>query len=277
MIIGVDPHKSSHTATAVDPATNTPIASLRVEASLAGYRELQSWAKQFPDRRWAVEGARGPGRHIAQWVVARDEAVVDVPSTATARVRELSRGSRRKTDIIDAAAAASVAALHDDATAVAVEGYTTMFTMLEERRANLAAQRVRVANQLHAVLRDLVPGGARLAITAKSASLLLRSVRPVTECDRMRKDLAQDIVRDLRAVDASLAAIARRMTTALDAPRDPATRGGWCRCHHCGATDRSHRNCVEVPDSACFRHLGRCRADRDRQRRPDPSPPVARW
>ena len=24
MIIGVDPHKSSHTATAVDPATNTP-------------------------------------------------------------------------------------------------------------------------------------------------------------------------------------------------------------------------------------------------------------
>jgi hypothetical protein len=93
MIIGVDPHKSSHTATAVDPATNTSLASVRVDASLAGDRELVRWATQFPDRRWAIEGARGLGRHLAQWLVARDEVVADVPSTATAQVGELSRGS----------------------------------------------------------------------------------------------------------------------------------------------------------------------------------------
>ena len=40
MIIGIDPHKMSHTANAVNPATNTTAASLRVDASLAGYREL---------------------------------------------------------------------------------------------------------------------------------------------------------------------------------------------------------------------------------------------
>jgi len=216
MIIGVDPHKSSHTATAVLPATNAPVASVRVEATLAGYRDLMRWAEQFPDRRWAVEGARGLGRHLAQWLVARDEDVVDVPSTATARVRELSRGSRRKTDVIDAAAAASVAALQGDATRVSDEDHTTVFSMLEERRANLAAQRVRVANQLHAVLRDLVPGGAAVAISAKSASTMLRSVRPASPCERTRKDLAQDLVRDLRAVDASLADIEQRMSEALD-------------------------------------------------------------
>ena len=33
MIIGVDPHKSTHTATAVDAATNTAVASVRVAAS----------------------------------------------------------------------------------------------------------------------------------------------------------------------------------------------------------------------------------------------------
>lgn len=216
MIIGVDPHKVSHTATAVDPATNTPVASLRIDASLAGYRELLRWANQFDDRRWAIEGARGLGRHLAQWLVAREEVVVDVPSTATARVRELSRGSRRKTDVIDAAAAACVAALQGDATPVPPEDHTTVFAMLEERRANLAAQRVRVANQLHAVLRDLVPGGAELAITAKSASTILRSVRPASPCERTRKELAQDLVRDLRAVDASLADIEARMSDALD-------------------------------------------------------------
>jgi len=216
MIIGIDPHKSSHTASAVEPSTNVSVASIRVDASMAGYRELMRWARQFPERRWAVEGARGLGRHLAQWLVARDEVVLDVPSMATARVRELSRGSRRKTDVIDAAAAACVAALHGDATPVAGEDHTTVFALLEERRGNLAAQRVRVANQLHAVLRDLVPGGAALAITAKSASTMLRLIRPASRCEKVRKELAQDLVRDLRAVDVLLSDIEQRMSAALD-------------------------------------------------------------
>ena len=93
MIIGIDPHKMSHTANAVDPATNTTAASVRIDASFAGYSELMRWAKQFPERRWAVENARGLGRHLAEWLVARGEVVLDVPSTATARVRELSRAA----------------------------------------------------------------------------------------------------------------------------------------------------------------------------------------
>lgn len=165
MIIGIDPHKSSHTSIAVDAATNTPVASLRVDASLAGYRRLLRWSEQFNNRQWAVENARGLGRHLAQWLVARDEVVLDVPTTATARVRELSRGGRRKNDVIDAAAAASVAAFQGDATLVSGEDDTTVFAMLEERRANVAAQRVRVTNQLHALLRDLIPGGAPVALT----------------------------------------------------------------------------------------------------------------
>ena len=45
MIIGVDPHQSTHTATAVDAATNTAVASVRVAASAAGYRRLLGWAQ----------------------------------------------------------------------------------------------------------------------------------------------------------------------------------------------------------------------------------------
>ncbi len=216
MIIGIDPHKSSHTATAVDSATNAPIASLRIDASLAGYRQLLRWSDQFTDRRWAVENARGLGRHLAQWLVARHEVVLDVSTTATARVRELSRGGRRKNDVIDAAAAASVAAMQGDAARVSAEDETTAFAMLEERRANVAAQRVRLTNQLHALLRDLIPGGAPLALTAKSAATLLRSVRPASLPERTRKELAQDLVRDLRAVDTSLTEIEKRMSDALD-------------------------------------------------------------
>ena len=100
-------------------------AAQRRPASLAGYRRPLRWATSFESRRWAVENARGLGRHLALWLVARGECVEDVPSTATARVRELSRGGRRKNDVIDAAAAASVAALGGDAHVVVTEDLTT--------------------------------------------------------------------------------------------------------------------------------------------------------
>jgi hypothetical protein len=70
---------------------------------------------------------------------------VDVPSTATARVRELSRGGRRKNDVIDAAAAASVAALSADGAPLAAQGATTVLAMLDERRNNVVAHRTRLS------------------------------------------------------------------------------------------------------------------------------------
>jgi hypothetical protein len=59
MLIGVDPHKSTHTATALDPATNSDQGSIRIDASHAGYRKLLDWARQWPERTWAVENAEG--------------------------------------------------------------------------------------------------------------------------------------------------------------------------------------------------------------------------
>ena len=88
--------------------------------------------------------------------------------------------------MIDGAAAASVAVLQGDATVVSGEDDTTVFAMLDELRANLATQRVRVTNQLLALLRDVIPGGAPLALTARSATTVLRTVRPVSACERIR-------------------------------------------------------------------------------------------
>ena len=130
MIIGVDPHKGSHTATAVSPTMNAPAGSLRVDATLAGYRQLLRWGKAFRERQWAIENAHGLGQHLAQWLIARGETVVDVRTTATARVRELSRGGRRKNDVLDAAAAASVAAAQGDASPIRAEDDTTVFALL---------------------------------------------------------------------------------------------------------------------------------------------------
>jgi transposase len=83
-----------------------------------------------------------------------------VRTTAAARVRELSRGRGRKTDVLDAAAAAGIAALQGDTEPVQPDDATVVLAVLEERRSNLVGQRTRSVNQLHAVLRELVAGGA---------------------------------------------------------------------------------------------------------------------
>lgn len=101
-----------------------------------------------------------------------------MPATATARVRQLSRGGRRKNDVVDAAAAASVAALHGAAVAVTPEGLDTVLAMLDERRTNLTTQRTRTVNQLHALLRELLPDGAKTDLTAEQAAALLSRLRP---------------------------------------------------------------------------------------------------
>jgi transposase len=204
IIIGVDPHKRMHVASVVDPATSHQVAALQIEASLAGYRRLLRWADKFGERRWAVENAHGLGCHLAQWLLARGEVVADVPSTATARVRELSRGGRRKNDVIDAAAAASVAALQGEANPVLAEDLTTVLGLLDERRSNVSTQRTRLVNQLHAVFRNLLPGGAPKDLTATIASGLLAGIRPVGPVEAARKQLARDLVVEIRQADQRL-------------------------------------------------------------------------
>jgi transposase len=214
VVIGVDPHKRTHTATAVQPGSHRVLATVQIEASLAGYRRLLRWAQAFESRRWAVENARGLGRHLAQWLIARREQVEDVPSTATARVRELSRGGRRKTDVIDAAAAAGVAAAAGDAQFVEGEDGTTLLALLDERRDNLVAQRTRLVNQLHA-LRDLVPGGAPTDLTASIAARLLNTVRPAGQVKAVRKQLARELIAEIRDADRRLKTLTGQIADAV--------------------------------------------------------------
>ena len=216
IIIGIDPHKSTHTATALDPVTNSEVGTLRIEASVFDYRRLMTWAKAWPQRRWAIENAQGLGHHVAQWLLALGEEVVDIPTTATARVRELSRGGGRKNDRIDAAAAASVAALQGDARPVRAESTADSLALLDERRVNLSQSRTRAINQLHALLRELMAGGAPTSLTAATASKVLSGFRPRTATDRVRVALAKDSIADIRRLDQQLAASIASITAILD-------------------------------------------------------------
>jgi transposase len=110
IVIGIDPHKSSLTAVAID-ATGTRLAARRFAVNAGTFRQLTTWAATWPQRRFAVEGAHGLGRGIAQQLAGAGEQVVDVPATLAMRARLLTTGGGRKSDPADAASVAH-AALH---------------------------------------------------------------------------------------------------------------------------------------------------------------------
>ncbi|MDE1675408.1 transposase [Nocardia gipuzkoensis] len=162
------------------------------------------------------ENADGLGRHLSRWLIARGETVVDVSTTATARVRELSRGGRRKNDRIDAASAACAAALQGDCRPVVPDEHSVALRILDERRNNLSANRTRAANQLHALLRELLAGGAPTSLTANTAAPLLRGFRARTLSDRVRVGLCKDLIADVRRLDQQLAANQKDIDRLLD-------------------------------------------------------------
>jgi len=73
-----------------------------------------------------------------------------------------------------------------------------------DERVNLAQSRVRAVNQLHALLRALIAGGAPTDLSAATAAVLLRTVRPSGAVEQARKTVAKDLVAEIRALDTQL-------------------------------------------------------------------------
>ncbi|WP_319460496.1 IS110 family transposase [Micromonospora sp. RTP1Z1] len=203
--IGIDPHKSSLTAVAVD-ATGQQLAARRFTVNAGTFGQLTKWTDRWPQRRFAVEGANGLGRGIAQQLAAAGETVLDVPATLAARARLLDTGGGRKTDAADAVSVAHVALRHRRLRQVTAEDQSSILRLLAERRDDLAHERTRILNRLHGLLRDLIPGGAPVGLSADKAAVLLRTTRPQTATAACRRDLARDLLADLRRVDRQLKA-----------------------------------------------------------------------
>src|SRR5213078_3722317 len=193
VMIGVDPHKGSHTAVAVG-ADEVPVGLVR----------LLAWAKSWPERIWAVEGAAGLGRLLAQQLVAAGERVLDVQPKLASRVRLLQAGDTNKNDPNDALSVAVAALRSKAARPVMTEGYTAVLKVWSKRHRDLARLRNQVACRLHAVLCDVVPGGHSKEISAAQAARILEQASPSGAVDQARAELAAEFLDDMRRLDAQL-------------------------------------------------------------------------
>jgi transposase len=95
VVIGMDSHKRSATIQ-VMTAEEAIRGGGRFATDRNGYAAMKTYAKQWPNRVWAIEGCAGIGRHIANRLVTDGEQVVDVPPrlSAPARVFATVRAAR---------------------------------------------------------------------------------------------------------------------------------------------------------------------------------------
>ena len=106
VMIGIDPHKGSHTAVVIDRDERV-VDEVRVRTSNGQTGELSEWAASYPDRVWAVESAQGMGYLVSQKLVAAGERVIDVQAMMASRVRLLGSGKSQKTGPNDARSVAN--------------------------------------------------------------------------------------------------------------------------------------------------------------------------
>ena len=147
---------------------------------------------------------RGPGPGRGSGAGGCGEQVVDVPAQLAARARLLNSGHARKTDALDRPRSPQSRCTTPGFGWSAPRGHSVGLRLLSDRRDDLTEERTRTVNRLHALLRDLIAGGAKRNLTATHAAGLLRTVHPMTPADEHPKSLAQDLLADLRRLDRAL-------------------------------------------------------------------------
>jgi transposase len=157
IVIGIDPHKQTHTAVAIDGGTGQMLAELTVRARRQGFEQLVAWARRLDDERlFAVEDCRHVSGGLERHLISRGERAVRVAPKLMASQRRTDR-TFGKSDPIDAKAVAIAAIRHRDLPEARLAGPEREIGLLAAHREDLVAERTRACNRLRWLLHDLDP------------------------------------------------------------------------------------------------------------------------
>ncbi|MFZ1176519.1 MAG: IS110 family transposase [Mycobacterium sp.] len=216
VVIGMDPHKRSVTIEVMRPDESVA-AGGRYDTDQVGYKAMLEVARGWPERVWAVEGCNGIGRHIAVRLLADGEQVIDVPPRLSARVRMFATGQGRKTDATDAHSIALVGVRMAGLRPVVNDEQLAVLRVLVDRRRALGEDHTRMVSQLHHLLLELIPGGAKKDLSAAQAKKLLATVRPRDVAGKARRRVAAELVSDLERIYARKKAANKELSQLLAA------------------------------------------------------------
>jgi transposase len=156
--IGIDPHKQTHTAAAVNSATGEPCGELTIGSDRDGHERLLAWARRLGDEcRFALEDCRHVSGRLERELLARGERVIRVPPKLMAGAR---RGAREfgKSDPIDALAVARAALREPDLPVAHLDPEAREIKLLLDHREDLVRERTAQIQRLRWHLHDVDSG-----------------------------------------------------------------------------------------------------------------------
>ena len=133
-------------------------------------------------------------------LLADGEEVVDVPPKLSARTRVFATGQGRKTDATDAHSVALVGTRMAGLRPVVDDQQLAVLRILVDRRRSLGEDHTRMVSQLHQLLLELIPGGAKKDLSAAQAKALLAKVRPRDVAGKTRRRVAAELIADLERI-----------------------------------------------------------------------------
>ncbi|HET7830265.1 MAG TPA: IS110 family transposase [Candidatus Limnocylindrales bacterium] len=206
-VIGIDTHKATLAACAIDDVGQV-LGEAAFPNEPAGFEALLTWLRDLGGiERIGLEGSAGFGSAAARFLLAADEAVVEVPPQLSHRERLRTRRAG-KSDPGDALAIARVVLREPALPPVRTDDASRDLKLLVEARDDLAAEATRVRNRLHADLVVIAPGYGAVAANLvadthrRAVGRLLRGMPGVqAELARSRLVRLAVLTRELRALD----------------------------------------------------------------------------
>lgn len=223
IVVGVDPHKKTHTAVAVIQTSGELKGELTVKARGQGHEELLAWARGLDrERLFALEDCRHVSGALERFLIAHGERVVRVSPKLMGQSR---RGSRSygKSDSIDALAVARAALSEPQLPEAHLAGAELEVKLLLSHREDLVGEANRISNRLRWHLHDIDPeiglSRGRLDRTDWMERLARRLSRhdQTTRVRICREQLRRlrALAREIKAAEAQLAVLVRAQAPEL--------------------------------------------------------------
>jgi transposase len=158
--IGIDPHKQTHTAVAINEVGQL-LGEITISGDEPGQRDLLSWAHALEggaeEHRFALEDCRHVNGRLERFLLASGEAVLRVPPSLMAGARKSAR-TRGKSDAIDALAIARAALREGELHPASHDRAARELKLLVDHRDALVSERTGLASRLRWHLHDLEAG-----------------------------------------------------------------------------------------------------------------------
>lgn len=212
--VGIDVHKQTHCAVAVDAGGRPLGKPVTVRATDAGHRQLLRWAgREFDDGvEFAVEDCRHVSTRLERALLDAGASVVRVPPKLMAQTRTSAR-TRGKSDPIDALAIARAAVREPDLPRAEHTHASRELKLLVDHREDLVGTRTGLQNRLRWRLHELDP---EFDLPARGLDLTKQLDRAQARLETLSastlRRIALEELADIRSLTRRINALERELT-----------------------------------------------------------------